>query len=105
MTTLRMSAADGLDIESIIYAEAMRRSADDYDSSDDVDSLYVDDDSMRMAQMNTKPTLTARIIPIPTTRGAMVQRAAVSATGTLMVMKKANPRNRKLALYTKMLLT
>jgi hypothetical protein len=34
-----MSAADGLDIESIIYAEAMRRSADDYDSSDDVDSL------------------------------------------------------------------
>ena len=39
MTTLRMSAADGLDIESIIYAEAMRRSADDYDSSDDVDSL------------------------------------------------------------------
>ena len=99
MTTLRMSAADGLDIESIIYAEAMRRSADDDDSSDDVD-----DDSMRMAQMNTKPTLTARIIPIPTTRGAMVQRAAVSATGTLMVMKKANPRNRKLAL-TKMLLT
>jgi hypothetical protein len=37
MTALRMSAADGLDIESTIHAEAMRRSADDDDSSDDVD--------------------------------------------------------------------
>ena len=63
MTALRMSAADGLDIESTMHAEAMRRSADDDDSSDDVD-----DDSMRMAQMNTKPTLTARMIPILTTR-------------------------------------
>ena len=91
MTALRMSAADGLDIESTIHAEAMRRSADDDDSSDDVD-----DDSMRMAQMNTKPTLTARMIPILKTRGAMVQSSAVSATGTLTAMKKANPRTRKL---------
>jgi len=92
MTALRMSAADGLDIESTIHAEVMRRSADYDDSSDDVD-----DDSMRnMAQMNTKPTLTARMIPILKTRGAMVQRAAVSATGTLTAMKKANPRTRKL---------
>jgi len=86
MTALRKSAADGLDIESTIHAEAMRRSADDDDSSDDVD-----DDSMRMAQMNTKPTLTARMIPILKTRGTMVQRAAVSETGTLTAMKKANP--------------